>query len=254
MPNNPPAAPFFAQRTFRKNPSESSRNAAVAWWSLTLCGKGSRGRGGCRSGFVRARNVAKLPGAKQDPSNACLAEDNSPNWANAWARSALSSTESARAWRMRRLPRHSPTSWLKRNKCNQGPWAKRESPLELLVGDLASSCATIQQQARDQEEQLPTSDTPNLVELGTATFNFLESQPQTRTECAFQESRWALEHTCPLRKRVNQIHSIESAERHTRDCGCQDLFETTCHLSQDGVFHVSHVRMAINIRLITSPN
>ena len=35
--------------------------------------------------------MAKLPGAKQDPSNACLAEDNSPNWANAWARSALSS-------------------------------------------------------------------------------------------------------------------------------------------------------------------
>ena len=143
---------------------------------LTLCGKGSRGPRGRRSGFVRARNVAKLPGAVQDPSNACLAEDSSPNWA---ARSALNSTESARAWWMRRL-----TCLLAQTQQMQ--------PMTLGEKRVNRSCNCFLGIFPPREPRYNNNRgtrrnnfhplTPNLVELRTTTFNFLESQPQTRTE------------------------------------------------------------------------
>ena len=76
IPDHPPAAPFFEHLRLLKKRSASKANVDVARCSITLSGKGSRGRASRRDGFVRDLKMAKFPGATHDPSKACLADDN----------------------------------------------------------------------------------------------------------------------------------------------------------------------------------
>ena len=106
IPDGPGAAPRRALRKHVRNSigSNSNCSASSACWTSRL--NPSLGTGGLRSGSERALNVANVRGAREDPSNSCLAVDTSPTCTEDMARAALLASSSS-SW-ARRLRRTSP--------------------------------------------------------------------------------------------------------------------------------------------------
>ena len=90
----PAAAPRLPVRKQSKNSTGSRTNGWSGSHSITSQLNGTLGNAGRRSGSVKALNVARSPGAFVAPSNACRADDNSPNWQRCTARDALTCSSS----------------------------------------------------------------------------------------------------------------------------------------------------------------
>ena len=96
MPDGPAAAPRLDFRRQVNNISRSKLNEcsgshlSISWLNPRL------GIAGLLSGSVKTRRVACVPGARDAPSRACLAADNSPRLTRDRAQIALLSTVSSR--------------------------------------------------------------------------------------------------------------------------------------------------------------
>ena len=88
------AAPRLAVRKQSTNSTGSRTKGWSCSHSITSRLNGTLGNAGRRSGSVKALNVARSPGATVAPSNACRADDNSPNWQRYKTRDALTSNSS----------------------------------------------------------------------------------------------------------------------------------------------------------------
>ena len=110
IPDGPPAAPRLADLKFRQKPISSKLKSDRGSGLDNSLGTGVRGSRGRLDGSLSALRVASVPGAREDPSNACRAEDTSPMCTNASALLILFSIPSSDLRCLRR--RMTAACWL----------------------------------------------------------------------------------------------------------------------------------------------
>ena len=115
IPEGPPAAPLLADLKFRQNPNSSKLKSACGSGLDNSLGSGVRGWRGRLVGSLNALRVASDPGARDDPSNACRAEETSPMCTNASALLTLfdNSSTDLRVLRRRRTATCWFSDWLR---------------------------------------------------------------------------------------------------------------------------------------------